>query len=1320
MSGDVECNITGRYRTVRKHLDNLGYKQTLSLDALPLIEALLVDLIQTTDSLKHFKAVAQENIEACSHLQLSVDPYKCDNVRLVRECNQLYSDAIETKEAHQKQVKDFKRQIYKLECECNDLQLTSSRNIHKIKELEAESAAKSKKILELQGKCLKPTIINVGLTAKKRPCFPLRRPVLETEPMPRTKDNSSLPKLNSVEPKIVDIISMADHKMNCLNQEVTKLREELLLQTDTIETFEKQEKEIMRLRKMLEGRSYPAINKDCIKKSGGTHDATEINEVKVLQQVKLELEQQLKESLNKQHDAMSQAMKLAARNEELEKELRDIDHVALAVEADCNSTVKENNRRVCRLQEKLEDVMTQVHVLERELTVERREVQELRADLEACKLEKRNIQRTLECTLDEKKQMSDKINQLTVIEKSVNMERLTKENDCQEQDINQLQFTNKILEEHTHKKNIGQNNGGNEQTQEKIKREKNDQNKGMNTSKKKNALKNNRNEKHDVIDHQIAINDKKIIKNTNDFDMQKRIDEADLKIASLQQTIQRLEIERDHYRKEYINCLGEQRRTSDNVNKDNADLWTQICELKRELSDMEQALSKTHREKEELCHKKKDLEARLQTYNNQQRQMCISCKSCNLCQPIRICACASGLPSIGDVSTTKTMLERLERERDIARADVERLIDERDALREKFEIMLDTHKSEQLRLKENLIEAENRLKHMEKERQDLLVTQGSRRATMNGLEDQLGDVQEELRRTKQELMAQRTQYFQLRTLQDQTDQALGDAQSQLSQTESELNKAVDHNRNMEQQQLQLNDQIKELKQEINTLRSSMTLLDQEKDRLLMVLDEKTEKIAALERELTHKDQQKEAVQKQIRDLQHKNEICIDQSAEQERQLRSLQVEMESIQRQFEAASVDRENAIHENRKLQDDLAALTCEMRNMQRELETSRAECYDLKRQLQTYVSEVRRAEELLNRKENERTEMLNHFRSLSLEATVLENNNHSLESEAAEVRGALQTARHQILDLERQLADKECLIKGYESQISSLTQSVASMEMQLQQQIEQKHRIDTDLMAVRDLCVKLDQQKDTLTEQLGDKDTMKAHYEAQLSRLQAEQSIVEDQITRDRVTVERLETLLNQARQESMNAETSNQELQNEVSRLKQKISELQSKLSSESAELKQYQNQAAEYSKQISELRRQVTNERFDRARKEEENRRYSEESTHLPQQKSFRNQNTTLPQSDIRTPNNDGIASTFRQVDWLKKPYNVIPKYTCLHDPNQVGLTNHDRPVSFLLECQCSSIEKYISPVNFVPCMFSSQRKSVGDTDKTLEVSLTKEV
>lgn len=64
----------------------------------------------------------------------------------------------------------------------------------------------------------------------------------------------------------------------------------------------------------------------------------------------------------------------------------------------------------------------------------------------------------------------------------------------------------------------------------------------------------------------------------------------------------------------------------------------------------------------------------------------------------------------------------------------------------------------------------------------------------------------------------------------------------------------------------------------------------------------------------------------------------------------------------------------------------------------------------------------------------MLNHFRSLSLEATVLENNNHSLESEAAEARGALQSARDRLLDMERQLADKDCLIRGYETQVLNI----------------------------------------------------------------------------------------------------------------------------------------------------------------------------------------------------------------------------------------------------------------------------------------------
>ena len=56
------------------------------------------------------------------------------------------------------------------------------------------------------------------------------------------------------------------------------------------------------------------------------------------------------DAVNKQHDAMAQAVKLAERNEILEKELKDLDHIALKVEADCNSAVKEKDKKVLKLQ----------------------------------------------------------------------------------------------------------------------------------------------------------------------------------------------------------------------------------------------------------------------------------------------------------------------------------------------------------------------------------------------------------------------------------------------------------------------------------------------------------------------------------------------------------------------------------------------------------------------------------------------------------------------------------------------------------------------------------------------------------------------------------------------------------------------------------------------------------------------------------------------------------------------------------------------------------------------------------------------------------
>lgn len=52
-----------RYRDLRGHLDELGYRQLLQVESLALVEKLVSDLLHTTQSLRHYKELAQRSLE---------------------------------------------------------------------------------------------------------------------------------------------------------------------------------------------------------------------------------------------------------------------------------------------------------------------------------------------------------------------------------------------------------------------------------------------------------------------------------------------------------------------------------------------------------------------------------------------------------------------------------------------------------------------------------------------------------------------------------------------------------------------------------------------------------------------------------------------------------------------------------------------------------------------------------------------------------------------------------------------------------------------------------------------------------------------------------------------------------------------------------------------------------------------------------------------------------------------------------------------------------------------------------------------------------
>lgn len=65
----------------------------------------------------------------------------------------------------------------------------------------------------------------------------------------------------------------------------------------------------------------------------------------------------------------------------------------------------------------------------------------------------------------------------------------------------------------------------------------------------------------------------------------------------------------------------------------------------------------------------------------------------------------------------------------------------------------------------------------------------------------------------------------------------------------------------------------------------------------------------------------------------------------------------------------------------------------------------------------------------------MLDHFRSLSHEANMLETNNHTLESRAMETKTQLSMAMDQITDLENKVEQQEIMNRDYEKQVTGHT---------------------------------------------------------------------------------------------------------------------------------------------------------------------------------------------------------------------------------------------------------------------------------------------
>ena len=87
-----------KFTGLRKRLDQMGYRQPLGVESLPLVERLFSDLLHTTESLKKAKLESSKVAKSGSGVPSSQEPYRSDNAKLVKENNELHQQLIKLQE----------------------------------------------------------------------------------------------------------------------------------------------------------------------------------------------------------------------------------------------------------------------------------------------------------------------------------------------------------------------------------------------------------------------------------------------------------------------------------------------------------------------------------------------------------------------------------------------------------------------------------------------------------------------------------------------------------------------------------------------------------------------------------------------------------------------------------------------------------------------------------------------------------------------------------------------------------------------------------------------------------------------------------------------------------------------------------------------------------------------------------------------------------------------------------------------------------------------------------------------------------------------
>ena len=401
------------------------------------------------------------------------------------------------------------------------------------------------------------------------------------------------------------------------------------------------------------------------------------------------------------------------------------------------------------------------------------------------------------------------------------------------------------------------------------------------------------------------------------------------------------------------------------------------------------------------------------------------------------------------------------------------------------------------------------------------------------------------------------------------------------------------------------------KEEISNLRITVNALDKEKDKLLMSLDEKTVENVTLKQELALKHRRIDELNNQLTQLDAALDRANDELKAKLKETTTLRIQVDRINEELSELNRKYESCSRESQRLQDDLITGTRENQVLHSELDKSNADKEHLKDQLQDYINEVQKFEELVNQKERDRGNLLEQYRDTTNELNNIKMSLNSLENEANNVKCELQLKQSDNKRLKEKLESMEkdfhhqlSINQEYEVKLSAANRNLQRLEEAFKTAQLESKEILQDLVHLKELNSRLEHAKEDICRQLNGRDLDNVQLQNDLDDKRNEIDLLKSHLNSERQMVKNLEELISTNREKDFQMNLANQEREAEIELLKDRVQLSEQKIQSQNKEINALRTKLVEYESDNERLKRQLTNERFERERAAQELRKLSD--------------------------------------------------------------------------------------------------------------------